>query len=128
MPEKIWKAADWIMLLAFVFAIAVQYNDSDPWAWVAIYGLAAGASTLALLGRGHWVFPAAVASVSTAWALTIAPRVLGQVRFLDMFGAFEMESLAIEESREMYGLLLIAIWMVALAVRGARAGGRETEG
>jgi hypothetical protein len=39
-----------------------------------------------------------------------------------MFGAFEMESAAIEESREMYGLLLVAGWMAVLTLRARRRG------
>ena len=119
--RKIWKVGDWVMLLAILFSIVVQFNDPDPFAWIAIYGLAAGASVLGLLGRGHWACPAVVGLVAAVWAARIAPRVLSQVPFLAMFGAFEMENAGIEESREMYGLVFIATWMVVLAVRAARA-------
>ncbi len=119
--RKIWKVGEWVMLLAFLFSIVVQFNDPDPFAWIAIYGLAAGASVLGLLGRGHWACPAVVGLVAAVWAARIAPGVLSQVPFLAMFGAFEMENAGIEESREMYGLVFIATWMVVLAVRAARA-------
>jgi hypothetical protein len=76
---------------------------------------------LGLLGRGHWACPAVVGLVAAVWAARIAPRVLSQVPFLAMFDAFEMENAGIEESREMYGLVFIATWMVVLAVRAARA-------
>jgi len=105
-----------LLLLAFAFSVVVQVNDPDPFAWMAMYGLAAAACLLALLRRGHWVIPALVGLTALGWALGIAPRVVGQVRFLDMFGAFEMKSMAIEESREMYGLLIIAAWMAVLTV------------
>jgi hypothetical protein len=39
-----------------------------------------------------------------------------------MFEAFEMRDLGVEESREMYGLAVVAAWMAVLAVRMARAG------
>ncbi len=125
--EIMWRAADWIMLLAFVLSIAVQYNDPDPFPWVVVYAVAAGACVLGLLGRGPWSYPALVAVGSIAWAASIAPRVVGAVPFRDMFGAFEMESAGIEESREMYGLLIIAAWMTVLAVR-ARPRGRAGAG
>jgi len=121
---RVWKAADLVMLLAFAFSVVVQVNDPDPWAWTAVYGLAAASCLLALMGRGPWALPAAVGAAAAAWAATIAPRVLGRVPFLDMFGAFEMASVGVEESREMYGLLIVAAWMGVLAVRRAR-GGRE---
>jgi hypothetical protein len=109
-----------LFTLAFLFSIVVQLNDPDPFAWVLIYGIAAVACVLAQLRRGHWLLPAAIATGAGVWALTIAPRVIGQVRFLDMFGAFEMENVGIEESRELYGLLIILVWMVVLTVRQVR--------
>jgi hypothetical protein len=42
--------------------------------------------------------------------------VLGNVRFIEMFGAFEMKNIGVEESREMYGLLIVAVWMAVLTV------------
>lgn len=117
---RAWTAANSVMFAAFVVSVIVQVNDPDPLPWVLIYGLAAGACLLALLRRGHWALPALVALGAGGWAASIAPRVIGRVPFLDMFGAFEMESLAVEESREMYGLLIIAVWMAALAWREAR--------
>jgi hypothetical protein len=108
--------------LTFAFAVVVQVNDPDPWVWVSLYGLASAACVLAALGRGHRAFPALVGLIALVWAASIAPRVVGQVAFLDMFGAFEMESAAIEESREMYGLLLVAGWMAVLTLRARRRG------
>ncbi|MDQ3996935.1 MAG: hypothetical protein M3303_07940 [Gemmatimonadota bacterium] len=56
-------------------------------------------------------------AVALAWALTLAPRVVGGVPFREMFGALEMRTVGLEESREMYGLLIIAAWMAVLALR-----------
>jgi hypothetical protein len=114
--RRLWIAANALMLLAFAFSVIVQVNDPDPFAWIAIYGLAALGCLLALLGRGSRAFFVLVALGAAAWAVLIAPRALGRVPFVDMFGAFEMESLAVEESREMYGLVIIAAWMGVLAV------------
>lgn len=120
MGARLWAIADAVMLLAFVFSVAVQWNDPDPLAWVAVYGLAALACILAILRRLPWLLPAVIAIVAAVWAGTIAPRVLGHVRFADMFGAFEMADVGIEESREMYGLLIVAVWMLVLVVRQLR--------
>lgn len=114
---RLWTVADSVMLLLFAFAVVVQYNDPDPIRWAVLYALAAVACGLSLARRLRSWFPAALAGVALVWAGTIAPRVIGDVGFLDMFGAFEMESVAIEESREMYGLVLIAGWMTVLSVR-----------
>jgi hypothetical protein len=96
---------------------AVQVNDPDPLRWIAVYALAAAVCLLSLLRRVHWTLPALLCAIALAWAATLAPRVVGRVPFGDMFGAFEMRSVGIEESREMYGLLIIAAWMAVLALR-----------
>jgi hypothetical protein len=117
--------ANGVMSLLFAFAVVVQINDPDPFAWMAIYGLACIACVLALLRRGHWLVPASVGAVAIIWAVTIAPRVLGRVPFLDMFNEFEMRDVGIEESREMYGLVMIAAWMTVLALNARPRAGRE---
>jgi hypothetical protein len=120
--------ANGVMSLLFAFAVVVQINDPDPFAWMAIYGLACVACVLAMLRRGHWLVPAAVGAAAIIWSATIAPRVLGRVPFLDMFNEFEMRDMGIEESREMYGLLMIAAWMTVLALSARRRAGRQREG
>ena len=112
-----WRVGDALMLLLFTFGAVVQVNDPDPVRWIAIYALAAAACLLSLLRRLAWALPAFLCVVAMAWAATLAPRVVGRVPFHDMFGAFEMRNVGIEESREMYGLLIIAAWMIVLAVR-----------
>lgn len=108
------------MLVLFVFSLVVQFNDPDPFRWAALYALAAAACALSLGRRLRWWFAAVLAALALIWAATLAPRVLAHVRFLDMFGAFEMKTVAIEESREMYGLVLVAVWLALLSVRAAR--------
>lgn len=111
----IWRIADGVFLLLFAFSVVVQVNDPDPLPWIAIYSAAALACMVS--GQLHWSFPAGVGIVALAWAVTIAPRVIGNVPFLSMFEEFEMKNIGIEESREMYGLLLVAGWMAVLAHR-----------
>lgn len=118
-----WIVANSVMLLLFAFAAVVQVNDPDPFAWTLIYGLAVVACVLAILRRGHWLVPVSIAALAVIWAAAISPRVLGQVPFLDMFGAFEMRDAGIEESREMYGLLLVAVWLTVIAVNARRRAG-----
>lgn len=118
-----WKVADALFLLMFVFSVVMQLNDPDPVRWMAIYGAAAFACLLSLAGRLRWWFAVVTGIVALVWAATIMPRVIGQVPFLDMFAEFEMKDIGVEESREMYGLLLIGGWMAVLGHRsfwGAR--------
>jgi transmembrane protein TMEM220 len=119
-----WRVANAVMLLLFTLGAAVQLNDPDPVRWFAIYALAAAACLLSLLRRIHWALPALLCAVALAWAATLAPRVVGRVPFREMFGAFEMRNVGIEESREMYGLLIIAAWMAVVALRARPPAGR----
>ena len=112
-----WKVADVLFLLMFAFSVVVQLNDPDPLPWMAIYGAAALACLLSLLGKLPWQFAVVTGIIALAWAASIAPRVIGQVPFMDMFAEFEMKDIGVEESREMYGLLLIGGWMAALGHR-----------
>ncbi len=113
------------MLLLFTFGAAVQLNDPDPARWIAIYALAAVACLFSLLRRLHWALPALLGVVTLGWAVTLAPHVVGRVPFGEMFGAFEMKNVGIEESREMYGLLIIAAWMAVLMFRARPQGARK---
>ena len=119
-PSRAWRAADAVMMLLFLFGASVQFNDPDPVRWIAIYTLAGVACLLSLLRRLHWAFPALLALVAISWAATLSPHVLGRVPFGDMFGAWEMKNVDVEESREMYGLLIIALYMVVLTIRARR--------
>lgn len=118
---RAWRAADALFLALFILSVAVQVNDPDPAAWMAIYAAAGAACALSLVRRPTIVIPAVVAAIALAWASTLLPRVIGRVPFLSMFDAWEMKDLGIEESREMYGLLIIAGWMTVLAIRSWRA-------
>jgi hypothetical protein len=119
--DKVWVGLNILMLLMFVFSVVVQYNDPDPIVWMPVYAAAAVACGLELAHRLRWWMPALIGLSSVVWAATIAPHVFGQVPFMDMFSAWEMKNEGIEESREMYGLLIVAVWMVVLAVANRRS-------
>lgn len=105
------------MVLVFVLSAAVQLNDPDPATWIALYLLAAGVTVLFIVGRIRWWVPLGITIATMGWAASIAPSVVGRVPFGDMFRAWEMRDIGIEESREMYGLLIVAAWMLVLALR-----------
>lgn len=121
MARSIWRTLDAVFALLFAIAVVVQFNDPDPLKWVLIHAAAAWASLLSALGRVTRLLPLAVAAAALLWAAMIVPRVVGQVPFGDMFADWEMQNAGVEESREMYGLLLIALWMSVVAMRARRA-------
>jgi hypothetical protein len=104
----------------FLFGAVVQYNDPDPLRWMLIYLAAATACVLAAMRRLPVALPAMVALVALVWAVTLAPGVLGAVEPGELVGAWEMKDARIEVGREMYGLLIIAVWMVLTVVTELR--------
>jgi hypothetical protein len=117
---KSWTAANIVMALMLAFSVVVQVNDPDPIAWMAMYAAAAVVCVLEIRRKAPWWAACGVGIVALIWAGMIAPRVLGVVPFASMFEEFEMKNVAIEESREMYGLLIVAIWMLAVELAGMR--------
>lgn len=124
MATRLWQLADVFFFLMFTLSVLVQFNDPDPVRWAAIYGAAALVCLASLLARQVRRPALVVGAVAFVWALTIAPRVIGKVNPASMFSAWEMKNSGIEESREMYGLLLIAAWMALTAVRAERSAKR----
>lgn len=120
MKATAWTVANVVMTLAFAASVVVQYNDPDPLPWIAVYGAAAVIAGLETFRRVRPVFPALLSAVALVWTATLAPRVLGKVPFGDMFAEFEMSNPGIEESREMYGLLLVSAWIAAIAIAAWR--------
>ena len=115
------RTANLLMSILFLFSAAVQVNDPDPLAWIAIY--AAAATVCAWLAvaapPGRWAraLPLAVSIVAVAWAGVIAARSSGHVPPLRLFESWEMTDTRVEEDREMYGLLIVGAWML---IAGAR--------
>ena len=111
---RVLRGVSAFMAALFVFAAVLQYNDPDPLRWMVIYLSAGVASFLQVVGRLRWHISACVGLFALVWAGTIAVRVLGLVRFSELFAAWEMANPTIEEAREMYGLLITACWMALL--------------
>ncbi len=96
-----------LMVPVFGLAVAVQYNDPDPIGWMAIYGVAALAALLGATGRAAWPFPTLVAAAALGWAAVWFPKV-----------RYSRQMWPGEEARELGGLLIVAFWMLVLAVAG----------
>ena len=108
------------MAALFAFAAAVQYNDPDPLRWMAIYGLAMLACGLSLTGGLPRLLPALLGLIALVWAGTLAPGVVGRISVRELFQSYGMLTPAVEEGREMGGLLIVAVWMGVLTL--SRAG------
>ena len=114
--------ASLLMALIFLLFTAVQYNDPDPERWMAMYGSAALVSGLAAF-RPPWAWrPAAVvALVALAWAVEWFLGVFGHsVAWGQVFATTHMINSDVEETRETLGLVIVAVWTGAIAIRGWR--------
>lgn len=113
MSRSLWTLANAIMLLMFVFSAIVQVNDPDPFAWIGMYGAAAVACGLEIRRKLSVWLPLSVALVAIAWAASLYYRAR-DVPISALFAEWEMRDLRIEEAREMYGLMIVAVWMIVL--------------
>jgi hypothetical protein len=105
----VWRGFLGLGALAFAAFAAVQWNDPDPWGWLAVYLLGSAACILAW-SRPRGLIPGVVLGVSAVWALTLIPDV--------DWGAAWMPQ---EAAREAGGLLLLALWMVPLLAQTVRS-------
>lgn len=115
------RIASLLMTALFLLGAGVQFNDPDPWGWIAIYLAAAGVSAAFGLGRRvpRWA-PLALVALAVAWGVALAVRVPELGIYGRMFDAWEMASVTVEEAREASGLFIIAAWMAVLAWRSPR--------
>lgn len=100
----------------FLVAASVQLNDPDPVGWFAIYALAAVASVLAALGKSRLPLSAGVAAAAVVWAALLVPAVAAHPPTLEGLTTWHMIDTRAEESRELIGLLIVAGWMIPLAI------------
>ena len=117
MEARFWTLANGIMLLMFLFSASVQFNDPDPLRWIGIYAAGAVVCGLEIRRRAPQWAAAAVAVIALVWAASLYYRAHG-VPISSMFAEWEMRDLRIEEAREMYGLTIVGVWMLVIAVVG----------
>jgi len=112
-----FRIASGLMALLLAFAAAVNFNDPDPVRWVAMYGVACAASIFVVVtGSVPLAVPLIVGAIALAWALGIASHVPGFDAYAHMFDEWEMKNETVEEARETCGLLIVAVWMAAVAL------------
>jgi formate hydrogenlyase subunit 3/multisubunit Na+/H+ antiporter MnhD subunit len=96
--------------LLFILSAAVQYNDTDAWVWICIYLLAAILSGLVAFNRFPMVPLAVVTFLSLIGSIYFFPDSVGEwVAQEWQQKDLTMKTLAMEEARESFGLLLITI-------------------
>lgn len=122
-------------LAAGIFALCtvLQWNDPDPLAWMAVYGVATVLAVIAAEGRAPRGVIAGLAVVCVAWMALLVPGALAFARQGQpglIAASMQAEQPWIEEAREFGGLAIVLAWCVAGLSTGRRpaaaAGGTIT--
>jgi len=112
----VFRMLNGLMAVLFAVAVVVQFNDSDPLRWMAVYGAALTVSILAAVrGAVPVALPAPVGGIALVWGLFLVGRGGATFRiYQHMFDAWEMTNASIEEAREVTGLLIVFLWMAVV--------------
>ena len=100
-----------LMVVLFVTAAYLQWNDPDATLWYFVYGIAALASLLFYLGKLNFVVALILGVLYIVGAVMLWPEKWEGVTI----GEGEIEN--IERARESLGLLITALIMLLYAVR-----------
>ena len=102
----------------FIFSAALQYNDPDPFVWIAIYLYGAVLCYLAIKEKYKPVLYIAGLTIYLAYAIYLFGDPQGvQSWWLDHNGESIVQSMKaekpwIEETREFFGLMILVVVLV----------------
>ncbi len=103
------KILNIILALLFVLFAYFQYNDPDPWMWIAIYGVVAVICIFAAFKKyNRWAILILLGGLGIYWAILLPDFVtwLGD-GMPTITGSMKAESEYIELVREFLGLLIL---------------------
>ncbi len=120
---RVLKRSSLVAAGLFLLAAVMQWNDPDPFGWIALYAAAAATSVaFVLMSERIWRVALVVGGAAALWAALIAPGASG-AGFGDLTAEMSVYRPEIEVARELCGLLLVAVWMAVIGgagIRGAR--------
>lgn len=111
------------VLMAGVLLVCavVQWNDPDPFLWIALYAASSATSLAFVVMSGPvWRVALLIGGLAALWAALLAPGAAG-VAFGDLFASMRASDPSIEVAREMLGLVIVALWMAVLGAAGIRS-------
>lgn len=109
--NRFFKFLGGVFAILFLSSAVLQYNDPDPLLWIAIYGIATLVTLGFLFNKVSFVVPALVGLLGVGGFFLIFP---------EKFEGFTIgngDTKNIEEAREAFGLLIIALMMFIFAIR-----------
>lgn len=106
---------NYFMILLFLLAAILQYNDIDAALWMVTYGVAAFFCILWKWSPISHYWYIAVGSTCLVWAVSLLVFYADQLSWDGMFDSIQMKNNSVEIIREAGGLIVIAVWMGILA-------------
>ncbi|MCA6079161.1 transmembrane 220 family protein [Fulvivirga sedimenti] len=111
------KAIKIILALLFLLFAVVQYNDPDPWLWIAIYGITAGLFIANIWGWYNKTVLLVFLVLGVLYSLTYLGGVIdyiGMGQPAAIVETMKAEKPYIEETREFFGMWIViaAIWFL----------------
>lgn len=112
------KIFNYIMGGLFVISAGLQYNDSDPYVWITIYGVTALLAYMNIVGKHDRISHLGILLACIIYGFTLVFKKDGVISWLSEHGA---ESLVqsmkatkpwIENAREFGGLMIIAVFLI----------------
>ena len=105
-------------IIFFLFA-ALQYNDVDPWVWIAIYAIVSIASFLQWMGKVPKKVLLLLSIAFFIGTLNYVPALYdwSQKGFPNIAGKMKATEMHVELVRESLGLLLSALALYYISIR-----------
>lgn len=103
-----------VLALAFLLFALVQYNDPDPWGWMAVYLMVAAVSAFSAFGKSNRYVVYAGLGVVIIWAGFILPEFINWINMgmPNIVESMKAETPYVEFTREFLGLVLCAAALV----------------
>jgi len=97
-----------VAFAVFALSMAVQWNDPDPWAWLAVYAAPAALAVAVGLGRSHAIASGALLALYLGLFAVWSPSLARLDR--EAVSQIGMRSVEAEEAREAGGIALCLAW------------------
>ena len=112
----------WVWCLLFILFAFFQWNDPDPWLWMTIYGVAAILCAMAARGRFPMPVLLTIIALCIVGAIYLYPDysvsewIQQELQQQDL----SMKTQNMEEARDTFGLLSVAVILSVAAIFGWR--------
>ena len=112
----IFRGVAFLMTLVMLYAVVVQLNDPDSIFWLCLYSASVITSALVVSGLSIQPFLWLLLGVYSGAVVWLSPAFPNTS--IDAFGALTMRGSVEELVRELWGMIICAIWTLAMIIHG----------